>query len=137
MFERFTDFTIKLQATPNLSGGVGEPKFNLDGSAYNDPWGRPQNDGPAIRAFALTKYVDYLRSKGSTNDLTRYYNPDLARPSPIKTDLEYVSHHWADTSFEIWEEVKGNHFYTRLVQRKALLDGAKLAEELNDSGAAS
>src|SRR5688500_16671266 len=29
---------------------LGEPKFQADGSAFNDPWGRPQNDGPAIRA---------------------------------------------------------------------------------------
>jgi glucoamylase len=50
--------------------------------------------------------------------------------------LEYVAHRWEQTSFDIWEEVKGIHFYTRLVQRRALLEGAQLARRLNDNGAA-
>ena len=25
---------------------LGEPKVNIDGTPYNEPWGRPQNDGP-------------------------------------------------------------------------------------------
>ena len=48
------DFSRQLQLTPNLSGGLGEPKFNVDGSAFQGAWGRPQDDGPALRAIALT-----------------------------------------------------------------------------------
>ncbi|RKP10852.1 Six-hairpin glycosidase-like protein [Thamnocephalis sphaerospora] len=136
MFERFTNFTIKIQATPNPSNGVGEPKFNMDGSAFTGHWGRPQNDGPAIRAFALSRYAEYLRAKDPSKDLSYLYKASLPAQSPIKTDLEYVSHRWGDSSFEIWEEVKGHHFYTRLVQYKAMVDGAKLAASLQDQGAA-
>jgi glucoamylase len=25
-----------------FTGGLGEPKFNIDGTAYTDSWGRPQ-----------------------------------------------------------------------------------------------
>jgi glucoamylase len=36
-----------IQQTPNPNGlagksGLGEPKFNIDGSAFTNPWGRPQ-----------------------------------------------------------------------------------------------
>ena len=54
----------------------------------------------------------------------------------IKADLEYVSHHWQDSSFDLWEEVRGTHFFTRAVQRKAMLKGAEIATRLGDSGAA-
>ena len=33
----------------NTLTGLGEPKVNIDGTPYNEPWGRPQNDGPALR----------------------------------------------------------------------------------------
>ena len=44
----------KLQSVSNPSGslstgGLGEPKFNVDGSAFTGSWGRPQRDGPALR----------------------------------------------------------------------------------------
>ena len=51
----------------------------------------------------------------------------------IKADLDYVTEHWTDLGFDLWEEVKAHHFYTRLVQRKALLAGAQLADLLGDS----
>jgi hypothetical protein len=41
----------KLQGVSNPSGGLstgglGEPKFNVDESAFTGAWGRPQRDGP-------------------------------------------------------------------------------------------
>ena len=32
------------QNLPTYSG-LGEPKYNIDGSGFTGPWGRPQNDG--------------------------------------------------------------------------------------------
>src|SRR4051812_28309101 len=46
----FTDFSRQNQLAPALTG-LGEPKFNVDGSAFTGPWARPQNDGPALRAI--------------------------------------------------------------------------------------
>lgn len=37
---------------------------------------------------------------------------------------------------ELWEEVFGDHFYNRMTQAKALLQGAELATELNDTASA-
>jgi glucoamylase len=132
----YIDFSDYIQKTQTLTG-LGEPKFNVDGSAYNDPWGRPQNDGPAIRASSLIRWYRVLQSEGISQALAqKLYDGKIPTQSVIKRDLEYVSHHWRDPSFDLWEEVKGDHFYTRMVQRRALLEGAQLAEALGDSGAA-
>ena len=54
----------------------------------------------------------------------------------IKTDLEYVAHNWKYECFDLWEEVHAYHFFTLMVQRKALLDGARFAQYMKDDGAA-
>lgn len=137
--EDFAAFSRHLQLTDNPSGpasgaGIGEPKFNLDGTAFTGGWGRPQDDGPAIRAFALTRYANTLLKEGK--DVSYLYRAEMPPTTVIKADLEYVAHYWQETCFDIWEEVKGHHFYTRLVQRRALLEGADLARRLNDAAAA-
>src|SRR5688500_10336164 len=55
MLVDFIDFSRRNQLTENPSGGLGEPKFEAHGGAFTGAWGRPQNDGPALRAIALTK----------------------------------------------------------------------------------
>lgn len=127
----------KLQNTPNMSGGPGEPKFNVDGSAYNHPWGRPQNDGPALRALTLTRFAHYLMATGRNGYVqTQLYSGKMPARGIIKRDLEYVAHSIHSSDFDPWEEVRGFHFYNRMVQRKALVEGAKLAKMLGDEGAA-
>jgi glucoamylase len=140
----YLDFSLGNQVTPNPRSapdrGLGEPKFNTDGSAFTDNWGRPQDDGPALRALTFTHLANQLLDGGDASQAalvrTKLYDGTLPTNSLIKRDLEYVSHHWQDTCFDLWEEVRGHHFYTRLVQRRALLEGAKLARRLNDGGAA-
>lgn len=130
------------QTTPNpsdheSSGRLGEPKFNADGSAFTAGWGRPQNDGPALRALTLTRLARVWIAEGRRSDVTRLlYDGRQPTDSPLKADLEFVSHEWHKTSFDIWEEISGHHFYTRLVSRRALLEGAALADLLGDGGAA-
>lgn len=59
-----------LQTVYNPSGGLddgrglGEPKFNVDETRFNDPWGRPQRDGPALQAITLMDYVKWLVENG-------------------------------------------------------------------------
>ena len=127
-------FSMSNQKANTLSG-LGEPKFYVDGTAYEKPWGRPQNDGPALRALTLIRMSRAL-NKAGYNSLAQamYWGSDRS-PSVIKTDLELVSHHWQDMSFDLWEEVEGHHFYTRMVQRKALIEGAALANLWGDQGA--
>ncbi len=132
----YVEFSRQNQKINTLTG-LGEPKFNIDGSAFNDPWGRPQNDGPALRAITLIHFANSLLEMGKENIVReKLYDGKLPTSSVIKLDLEYVSHHWQDTSFDLWEEVKGHHFYTRMVQRRALIEGASLAQKLDDPFAA-
>lgn len=122
----------------NAMTGLGEPKFNVDGSPYMGPWGRPQNDGPALRAVTLIRFARELIKEGNSEYVrTRLYDSDLPARTVIKADLEFVANHWHEASFCLWEEVRGDHFYTRIVQLVSMEMGAQLARELGDGGAAA
>lgn len=122
---------------PNGIDTLGEPKFYTSGDVYDKPWGRPQNDGPALRAIALINFAAAYNNETYTRETLYSTSLNGTDMGPIKRDLEYVSHHWTDKSFDLWEEVKGHHFFTLMVQRKALILGADLARDLNDTGAAT
>jgi len=125
------------QTLPALSG-LGEPKYNIDGTGFTGPWGRPQNDGPALRAVTMIKFANLLLMSGEQDYVLKYlYHGSIPATSVIKRDLEYTAHHWREPSFDLWEEEKGMHFYTLLAQHTALQEGAKLARELGDVGAAN
>lgn len=133
----YAEFSRRNQETPTRSGGLGEPKFNVDGSAFNGEWGRPQNDGPALRAIVLTRFAKLLLKQGinTTWVRQRLYDNQIPTHSVIKSDLEYTAYHWRESSYDLWEETRGQHFYTRMVQRRALIDGSELAHQLGDEGA--
>lgn len=127
----------RAQQNSRAIAGLGEPKFFVDGNPYDGDWGRPQNDGPALRAITSIRFARVLLTEGRA-DFVRsdLYDGRLPSLSLIKKDLEYVAAHWREPSFDLWEEVRGDHFYTRMVQRKALLEGSKLARDLGDPWAA-
>ncbi len=132
----FAQFSRVNQLTQS-QGNIGEPKFYVDGKAYDKPWGRPQNDGPALRAITLINFATKLLDENKQDLVIKYlYTNHLPAQSVIKADLEYVSHEWQNPCVDLWEERWGHHFYTHMVQRKALVDGAKLARRLGDNGAA-
>lgn len=126
----YVEFSKQNQQTPTPSGGPGEPKFNVDGSAFVGPWGRPQNDGPALRALTLIRFAKSLIREAKPTEVNRLF-------SIIKYDLEFVSHHWREPCFDLWEEIKGTHFYTLLVQHQSMLEGASFLALLGDAGAAN
>ena len=126
----YVEFSKLNQQTPTPSGGPGEPKFNVDGTAFIGPWGRPQNDGPALRALTLIRFAKNLIREAKTEEVNRLF-------SIIKYDLEFVSHHWREPCFDLWEEIKGIHFYTLLVQHQSMVDGASFLALLGDAGASN
>jgi glucoamylase len=132
----YAKFVRGLQLT-QTRGGLGEPKFYPDGSAYNGDWGRPQNDGPALEAITLTRFAQILLREGKSKELIQQlYDSKLPTHSIIKTNLEYVGREWSADSFDLWEEVDAQrHFYTQMAQRRALADGAELAATLEDRAA--
>jgi glucoamylase len=146
----YTSLSSDIQHTSNPSGrfdnlsGLGEPKFHVDGTPFTGSWGRPQRDGPALRALTLMHYLrEYnashplLWSSESAEDFFRpYYAVEMPPRSVIKADLEYVSHFWNQSSFDLWEEVEGLHFFTLMVSAKSLKEGSDLARTFGDIGAA-
>lgn len=109
------------------TGGLGEPKLNADGTAFTGPWGRPQRDGPSLRATTLITYANWLINNGHTTTANSVVWP------VIQNDLSYVSQFWNQTGFDLWEEVNGSSFFTLASQHRALVEGAALATRLGKS----
>ncbi|POR52562.1 glycoside hydrolase family 15 protein [Bosea psychrotolerans] len=99
----------------------GEVRVNPDGTLDITRWGRPQNDGPALRALTLLRWADIVRGP------VRHDMGEL-----LVGDLDYTAAHWLEPCYDIWEEEKGLHYYTHLVQRTALARGALWAEGAGD-----
>ncbi|KAF2682059.1 glycoside hydrolase family 15 protein [Lentithecium fluviatile CBS 122367] len=150
VLDAYATLQTKIQRTSNPSGsfddlqGLGEPKFQVDGTPFTGSWGRPQRDGPALRAITL---INYLRAynashpsiweSGEADDIfDTLYEASMPARSVIKADLEYVSHFWNASGFDLWEEVDGLHFFTAAVQLKALREGTQIARAFGDDGAA-
>lgn len=134
----YVNFVEKIQSQPAKNGIhiLGEPKFNIDGTLWTGVWGRPQIGGAACQAAALTKIAMILLEEGGYDAIVnKIYNTNPN--SLLKANLEYCASTSACDSFNVWEELNGNHFSVRFVQRTALLAGAKLAEKLNDPGASA
>ncbi|KZF25490.1 carbohydrate-binding module family 20 protein [Xylona heveae TC161] len=132
VIEQYISAQAKLQTISNPSGGLstgglGEPKFNIDESAFTGSWGRPQRDGPALRATALIAFSRYLISKGQTSTVQ-----DIVWPI-IQNDLSYVTQYWNQTGFDLWEEVSGSSFFTLNAQHRALVEGSTLASQIGKS----
>ncbi|CCH42734.1 Glucoamylase [Wickerhamomyces ciferrii] len=125
-FLQFISASIAEQNDGSAIAGLGEPKFYVgNNSGYQGAWGRPQNDGPAIRAFAILEFVkEYIKKGGDQN-----YIIDLAWEQPLKKDLDFVASNWTYSNFDLWEEVDSDHFFTKFVQRRALIQGAEFASE--------
>ena len=66
VIEEYISSQAYIQTVSNPSGGLsgggglGEPKFNADETAFTGSWGRPQRDGPALRATALISFGQWL-----------------------------------------------------------------------------
>ncbi|KAF2645708.1 hypothetical protein P280DRAFT_388736 [Massarina eburnea CBS 473.64] len=150
ILDAYLSLQAKLQHTSNPSGsfddlsGLGEPKFLVDGTAFTASWGRPQRDGPALRAITLISYLraynashpSLWNSREGEDFYGLLYSAEMPASSVIKADLEYVSHSWDKTGFDLWEEVEGMHFFTAMVQLHALREGSQIASAFGDTGAA-
>ncbi|KAF2448511.1 carbohydrate-binding module family 20 protein [Karstenula rhodostoma CBS 690.94] len=121
-----------VQTVSNPSGalasgrGLGEPKYYANLTRFNGDWGRPQRDGPALRATALITYSRYLLSTGIDSDGTEANNIWPV----IQNDLNFVAQYWNQTGFDLWEEVDGSSFFTTAAQYRALIEGARLGKQL-------
>jgi glucoamylase len=113
-FEKFVRADAELAAAHG-DGIASETRVNPDGTLDISKWGRPQNDGPALRALCLLRWARsaHLDAKLST-----------ALSRLLRSDLDFTIAHWRDACYDIWEEEKGCHYYTLCVAAAALEDGA-------------
>ncbi len=131
---------IQQQPELNRVSIYGEPKFNIDGSLWTGVWSRPQNDGAGLRAISTIAIANILMNEGQKDWVRENLYITRAGASNygvIKNDLEYIANHWGEKNSGLWEEIKGYHFFTEIVQRKALIMGAELADKLGDKNAAN
>ena len=96
--------------------------------------GRPQRDGPALRAVALIAYARWLVENGYSSTAERVVWPT------VHNDLSYVAQYWYwrttrnlgmpgrltgdgrnHTGFDLWEEVDGSSFFTVASQHRGML----------------
>lgn len=101
--EKFITFEKKVSEIHILSG-LGEPKYKLDGKPFTEKWGRPQNDGPALRGLLYLKIIENFP----------YYNKSIF--NLLEKNVNYIKKHIYQETFDLWEEVKGYHFYTSYLQ---------------------
>ncbi|EEH45565.2 uncharacterized protein PADG_01715 [Paracoccidioides brasiliensis Pb18] len=125
----FINSQARLQTVSNPSGGLssggpGEPKFHVDMSPFNGDWGRPQRDGPALRATAMISYARWLVANGYSDTAKSIVWP------VVQNDLSYVSQFWSFSGYDLWEEINSVSFFTTAVQHRALVEGARLARQL-------
>jgi len=95
---------------------LGEARYNADGSLDVLKWGRPQNDGPALRALVVMRFfaLDAFRARARDPAMTL-----------LGYDLDYTLSHWRRPCCDLWEEATGFHYHARLVQQAALAAGAE------------
>lgn len=134
---------VQSESDPNGIDIRTEPKFNLpNGDVFTEPWCRPQNDGPGLRATALMMFADTLIA----NNQTAYVQENLWTGSAsdgkhggaIKYDLDYVVDSFGTATCDLWEEYTSDDlFWNKYTMRKAMLMGEKFATEMGDSTSAN
>lgn len=121
--KNFISLSLYQQQTPSAEG-LGEPRYLINGIADTTPWARPQYDGPALRIQTLIHFLKQLKNEN--------FGIQSEAQKVIKADLEFVIMNWRKPCFDLWEELKGLHFYTQAVQYAALISAAEYFKEFGD-----
>lgn len=107
------------------TGGLAEPRFNFDYTADTTSFSRPENDGPPLRANNLITYANWLVDE----DKNTTFVENVLWPS-ISLDIDYILHHWNETSFELWEIAWTESYWTAAVEVHALRSAAILGRKI-------
>jgi glucoamylase len=126
------DFRKFLRSNEDLAAVHGdaiaaETRVNADGTLDISSWPRPQNDGPALRALSVLRWLPHIGAKAELGS---------AAGALLRADLEFTRAHWRESCFDIWEEEKGLHYYTLRVAAAALQGGAEWYAQQGDGPAA-
>ena len=100
-----------------------EPKYTFpEGDVYTGGWGRPQTDGPGLRATTIILYAKSLVKGGRIGEAKNIWE------NVIKKDLDWIKNGWSNTkSFDLWEDLESDSlFWNKVNQRRALFEGIEL-----------
>lgn len=122
----FAAFSRQLQSSDSPEG-LGEVRYNADGTQDFLKWSRPQLDGPALRVLALLPLVANARSPAAS----------AAAAEAIRSDLDYLAANWTRPSFDLWEDFCWHNYYTLAVQAGAFERGAEWASERGEAARAT
>ncbi|KAL4802602.1 Six-hairpin glycosidase-like protein [Aspergillus unguis] len=133
VIETWISSQARIQGVENPSGGLwngqgfGEAKYFADETPFAAGWGRPQRDGPALRATAMIEFGWWLLSQG-------YHQIAVNLVWPVvRNDLSYVAEYWNQSAFDLWEDLYGRSFFTLAVQYRALVEGEVFARSVGSS----
>eukprot|EP00088_Acartia_fossae_P002771 TRINITY_DN11149_c0_g1_i1.p1 TRINITY_DN11149_c0_g1~~TRINITY_DN11149_c0_g1_i1.p1 ORF type:complete len:502 (+),score=142.13 TRINITY_DN11149_c0_g1_i1:33-1538(+) len=130
VLEAYAGWVQKVQnkADPNGIDVRIEPKFTIpDGEPYTGGWCRPQTDGPALRAMAMSKWGMLLSQTGN-GDPNGIWNL-------VQTDMAWVTENWRQEGCDLWEEVRSDDFYfNRMAYVYSLNIAADFADMIGQSG---
>jgi Glycosyl hydrolases family 15 len=94
---------------------AADTRVNPDGTLDISNWGRPQNDGPALRALTVLRWMRTVSLDAQLQ---------AACEGLLRGDLRFTLAHGREACFDIWEEERGLHYFTLRVSAQALEDGA-------------
>merc|ERR1712013_252714 len=131
VLEAYTGWVAKVQQK-NDPNGIDvriEPKFTIpDGEPYTGGWCRPQTDGPALRAMALSKWGLLMKKNGRSEDAQNNVWP------LVSFDMAWVTENWRQSGCDLWEEFTSDDFYwNRMAFAYSLHAAADFADSIGES----
>jgi glucoamylase len=98
---------------------AADTRVNADGTLDISNWARPQNDGPALRALTLLRWMRIAPLDAQLR---------TAGEGLLRADLRFVREQWRLPCYDIWEEERGLHYFTLRAAAQALEEGADWLE---------
>merc|ERR1712123_55321 len=124
---------VQHKADPNDIDVRIEPKFTIDDQEpYTGGWCRPQTDGPALRAMALSKWGMLMKKNGRSAEARSDVWP------LVSFDMAWVTENWRQSGCDLWEEFTSDDFYwNRMAFAYSLNAAADFADSLGESAGSS
>lgn len=72
----------------------------------------------------MVSYANYLLSNGDQDTVEKIIWPI------VQNDLNYVSEHWNETTYDLWESLKSSSMFATAVQYRSLVEGNGLAKKV-------
>ncbi len=111
--QRLVDYVNFANTCQNNSGGdLSFAVYTIEGQPRQEHWPH-QNDGPALQTMAILRMFDQLDA--ATQATAR---------AVVQKNLDFLLNNdmYQDASTNLWEEVKGQSFFTRSVQLRCLTE---------------